>query len=59
MLDAQPMQVIAKERRDVSYASVDEDEPRGRAENNNNNNNNIVHFYRASLCKSHRGAKDG
>ena len=27
------MQAIAKERRDMSYASVDEDEPRGRAEN--------------------------
>ena len=33
LLEAQPMQAIAKERRDVSSASAAEDESRGRVEN--------------------------
>ena len=33
LLKAQPMQTIAKERRDVSSASAAEDESRGRVEN--------------------------
>ena len=33
LLEAQPMQSIAKERRDVSSASAAEDEPRGSVEN--------------------------
>ena len=33
LLEAQPMQAIAKERRDVGSASAAEDESRGRVEN--------------------------
>ena len=33
LLEAQPMQAIAKERRDVSSASAAKDESRGRVEN--------------------------
>jgi hypothetical protein len=42
---------------DSQYASGDGTGV-GPIASDNNNNNNIVHFYRASLCQSHRGARN-